>query len=110
MPLGVSGMDNKIQLLGQNNVARSARGSVAQASDKAVDSGNGAPEASTLSLSDTTIKLRQLEEKLAGMPVADKSRVDAIKLALANNSYKVNAENIADKLLNTEHDLPVSKD
>ena len=103
-------MNNKIPSLGQALVTRSAPGDKAQASQKSDSAKPKAAESSTVSLSATTIKLQELEQQLKDMPVADKSRVEAIRLALADNSYKIDAGRIAEGLLGAERNLPTSKD
>ena len=59
----------------------------------------------TVSLSNSSAQLRSLENTLAALPVVDAQRVEGIKQAIADGSYQVNAQNIADKLINLEHGL-----
>lgn len=62
--------------------------------------GKPAQDAGTpVSLSPRIAQLQQLEAQLAAIPVVDRSRVDAIKAAIASGEYAVKPENIADGLI-----------
>jgi len=56
-------------------------------------------EQTQVSLSARANQLNRMEAQLATVPVVDRSRVDAIKAALAAGEYTINPENIADTLL-----------
>lgn len=103
-------MNNKIQPLGQAPVARTPRTDKAQASEQGSGRQTEAAPSATLNLSDTTLRLHELEQQLADAPVADKSRVEAIRLALANNTYNIDPQRIADGLLAMDKNLPASED
>lgn len=69
-----------------------------------------AGEQTQVSLSARANQLNRLEAQLATVPVVDRSRVDAIKAALAAGEYTINPENIADTLLaSAKETLHVSK-
>ena len=53
----------------------------------------------SVSLSLTGKSLASLEAILANTPEVDSARVDALKAAVANGTYKVDASAIADKML-----------
>ncbi len=59
----------------------------------------------TVSLTNASAQLRSLENTLAELPVVDTQRVESIKQAIADGSYQVNAENVANKLINLEQGL-----
>ena len=59
----------------------------------------------TVQLTDSAKQLRQLEEILANQPVTDTKRVEEIKQAIASGEYEVNAEQIAEKLLQLDKEL-----
>lgn len=59
----------------------------------------------TVSLTDTSAQLRSLENTLAELPVVDTQRVESIKQAIADGSYQVNTQNVADKLIDLEQGL-----
>jgi negative regulator of flagellin synthesis FlgM len=57
------------------------------------------PEQTDVTLSPRSAQLKELEARLAAIPVVDRARVDSIKAAIASGQYAVNAENIAEGLL-----------
>jgi negative regulator of flagellin synthesis FlgM len=59
----------------------------------------------TVSLTDTSERLRNLENTLANLPVVDTQRVEAIQQAIAEGSFEINAEKIAEKMLQFDTDL-----
>jgi negative regulator of flagellin synthesis FlgM len=59
----------------------------------------------TVSLTNTSAQLRSLENTLAELPVVDTQRVESIKQAIADGSYEINAQSVADKLINLEQGL-----
>ncbi|MDT8404496.1 flagellar biosynthesis anti-sigma factor FlgM [Sulfuriflexus sp.] len=61
--------------------------------------------ADTVSLTNTSAQLRSLENTLAELPVVDSQRVESIKQALADGSYEIDAQRIADKLISFESSL-----
>lgn len=77
---------------------------------RAGDSGGSAPSADASATADTHItdsarKLAALEQVVRDLPAVDEARVQQVSARLANGSYEVNAERIADKLLRSEQDL-----
>ena len=55
-----------------------------------------------LSLTDTAAKLRQLEAQVANQPVVDSQRVDSVKKALADGSFSIDSNRIAEKMAQFE--------
>lgn len=49
--------------------------------------------------------LKQLETQLKAAPDVDSDKVNALRAAVADGSYQVNAERVAEKLLNFEAQL-----
>lgn len=56
----------------------------------------------TVSLTDTSMKLRSLENRIESLPVVDSQRVEDIRHSVENGTYAVDAENIASKLVGSE--------
>lgn len=56
----------------------------------------------TVSLSDNAVQLGKVEHSVATTPVIDTQRVEQLKQAIANGSYEVDAEKVADKLMQFE--------
>ena len=61
--------------------------------------------ADKISLTDTLSRLQKLEQRLADLPVVDSQRVEALKKAIAEGSYKVDADRVAQELLALEGTL-----
>ncbi len=57
------------------------------------------------SLSDQSKAIGSLNQKMAGEEAFDKAKVEAIKSAIANGSYKVNAEKLAESIVSLENTL-----
>lgn len=80
--------------------ARPASGEAAAAGASApVTQGGTAPESVTVKLSNTAATL------LAGTPEFDAEKVDAIRKAIAQGTFRVNPEAIADKLIANAREL-----
>ncbi len=73
----------------------------ARAERPAARTGNDAP-ADEVSLTDTAARLRELEARLAELPVVDPKRVDEIRQLIAEGRYQVDAGDIAEKLIQIE--------
>lgn len=59
----------------------------------------------TVTVTDTARQLQKLEEAVAKAPVTNAEKVQAVKDALARDTFKVDAERVADKMLQFERDL-----
>ncbi|MBL4782143.1 MAG: flagellar biosynthesis anti-sigma factor FlgM [Porticoccaceae bacterium] len=62
-------------------------------------------ESSTVTVTDSALKLLEVEKTLADMPSFDAEKVARIKQALSDGSYAINTDQIADKLIKFEQDL-----
>ncbi|VAW53079.1 hypothetical protein MNBD_GAMMA06-1944 [hydrothermal vent metagenome] len=58
--------------------------------------------ADTVSLSDNARQLGKLDNTSVAAPVVDTKRVEQIKQSIESGSYEVNAEKVADKLMQFE--------
>jgi negative regulator of flagellin synthesis FlgM len=65
--------------------------------------------ADTISLSDNAVQLGKLDNSSVAAPVVDTKRVEQIRQAIENGSYEVNAEKVADKLMQFESILKSEK-
>jgi negative regulator of flagellin synthesis FlgM len=52
-----------------------------------------------IDISGTSSRLRELEATIANVPVVDSARVDEIKQAISDGRFKVNADRVADSLI-----------
>lgn len=69
----------------------------------AAASSNSASE--NVSLSARAKGLKQTEQRLKDYPEVDDSKVDAIRTALQNGSYKVDAQKLAQKMLEIDKSI-----
>jgi len=56
----------------------------------------------TVSLTDTSMKLQSLENRIESLPVVDSQRVEDIRQSVEDGSYRVDAKNIAGKMVESE--------
>lgn len=63
------------------------------------------PEQTHVSLSQRAVELKQLETRLAAIPVVDRARVDSIKEAIAGGQYTINTGNIAESLIDSVKEM-----
>lgn len=61
--------------------------------------------ADAVTITRAATELLQLEDQLAALPEADLERVEAIRSAISNGSYQIDAERIVNNLLQAERDL-----
>lgn len=60
------------------------------------------PTADTVSLTGAAAYLRQLESRLAALPVVDVQRTESIKKAIVDGRFTIDPVRVADKLLRFE--------
>ena len=53
----------------------------------------------SLTLTESSTRLRTLESQLASVDIADAGKVESVKAALANGTFAVDAEVVADRLI-----------
>ncbi len=90
-----------IQGLSNNQHADKAETQVHQAELKEKQS----PSAPTqeVSLTDTAARLQRLEAQIASQPVVDTQRVESVKKTIADGSFKVDSNRIAEKMAEFEN-------
>jgi negative regulator of flagellin synthesis FlgM len=76
----------------------SATRSTTGSSPTSATSATSAPGAQ-VDISGTSSRLRELEATIANVPVVDSARVEEIKQAIADGRFKVNADRVADSLI-----------
>jgi negative regulator of flagellin synthesis FlgM len=78
----------------------------ASASTENVESKTSAPQdlgnKDSVSLSSTAQNLAKIETELKSLPEINQSKVDEIKSQIQNNTYQIDSQNLAQKMLNTE--------
>ena len=65
--------------------------------------------ADTISLSDNAVSLGKLNHTVESSPVIDTQRVEQVKQAIADGSFKVDAEQVAEKMMKFESILSSDK-
>lgn len=55
--------------------------------------------ADSLTLTESGNRLREIEAQFAGVDVTDSAKVESVKAALANGTFEVDAEVVADRLI-----------
>lgn len=58
--------------------------------------------ADTVSLSDNAVQLGKINSSSISAPVVDTQRVEQVRQAISNGTYEIDAEKIADKLMQFE--------
>jgi negative regulator of flagellin synthesis FlgM len=78
-----------------------AAAKVSATKGKSVGKKAGPPAASgdSLTLTESSTRVRSLEAQLASVDVTDASKVESVKSALANGTFAVDAEVVADRLI-----------
>lgn len=62
-------------------------------------------EQTDVSLSQRAVELKQIETRLAAIPVVDRARVDSIKEAIASGQYTIDTGNIAESLIDAVKEM-----
>jgi len=82
----------------ENSQVQVARGDIAAHQQE-----TGTPSTvDTVSLTDTSTRLQSLENRIESLPVVDSQRVEEIRHSVETGTYKVDAGNIASKLIESE--------
>lgn len=96
---------------GQVNTQRTTADKPAnsQSAKQAVPEQNNAKAQSArdgnVNLSSQARNLKQLEQKLGDYPEMDDDRIEEIRSALANGTYKIDAEKLAQKMLDMDQSI-----
>lgn len=61
--------------------------------------GPGASGGDSLTLTDSSTRIRALESQIASVDITDTGRIESVKAALADGSFAVDAEVVADRLI-----------
>lgn len=60
------------------------------------------PKLDSVQLSDQAHSLKRLEDNIAAAPAVNDDKVAALRAAIADGSYQINADSIAEKMLTSE--------
>ena len=93
-------------------MSRSTAGTISSNTDKTqaknTTESSSSPRAGTedtVSLSKESQQVSGLQQQLKNIPVIDQAKVDSIKQEIANGNYPLDAEKIAENLINLEQSL-----
>ena len=101
-------MINEVKGAQQANIKSLTNNQQADAADSSIHrAGKEQAEASStadrgVSLTDTAAKLQRLEAQIANQPVVDSQKVESVKKAIADGSFKIDSNRIADKMADFE--------
>lgn len=100
-------MPSKINSLGGGQPAALGAGRVASGSGSATNgtSSDAGVSPESVHITDTASQLAALDQMTRGLPVVNASRVAAIRGALAQGTYSVSAQRVADGLMAMEQAL-----
>lgn len=76
-----------------------AASSGSRSAPTAAASTSSTPSGAKVDISGLSSRLRELEATIANVPVVDSARVDEIKQAISDGRFKVNADRVADSLI-----------
>lgn len=76
-----------------------AAAKVASTKAKGAGKASGTAGGDSLTLTDSSTRIRALESGLASVDVADAGKIESVKAALADGSFTVDAEVVADRLI-----------
>jgi len=70
-----------------------------------VSSNAGSNSADKVSLTSTAARLKDIEQRLASQTPVDNNRVNQVKSAINNGEYNVDADRVANKMIDFENSL-----
>ena len=82
--------------------AKQVKAEQSQADNTGNTNTGASTSADTVSVTSEADKLRQLEQKLSALPAVDSERVEAVRQSIAEGTFSVNPDRIAEKLLQFE--------
>ena len=100
--IGSNGVDNRPVQVGTDKSVKRVKdsGTTSPVAEGKVTNGN-----TGVQITDSARQLAALEQAIRAFPDVDQGKVDQIRIAIANGTYKVSPERIADKLMQMENQL-----
>ena len=100
-------MANDISGINSSRSQHTSDRNVTSKKNESTDSGSRTSSAESsgrdkVSLTDTAARLKALEEQLTSQPEIDRDRVSDVQNAISKGKYKVDAQRVADKMMNFE--------
>jgi negative regulator of flagellin synthesis FlgM len=99
--IGTGGVDNRpVQIATDKSVKRTSdSGAASSGAEKVASTGDG------VQITNSARQLAALEQAIRAFPDVNQARVDQIRSAIANGTYQVSPERIAEKLMQMENQL-----
>lgn len=94
--------NNSINTSGPRGRTNGVTSAPTEARTSKVNAEQSAPSKGEVVLSSEAQNLNRLQSSISGMPDVDMERVSAIKRAIADGKFEINAERIAENMLNQE--------
>lgn len=93
-----------------DNAAGAARNAAPAANASTSATTDSRQSGDVVAFTDTANAVQQAERALAREPVVDSARVERLRTAIADGSYEVDPQRIADKMVDMEASLSGSRD
>jgi negative regulator of flagellin synthesis FlgM len=101
----ISGYDNPPSLQPAKGHSSGVSGVDTAVTNPANSTTVAAPSADQITLTGSARTLQKLSEAVDKAPIVDTDKVAAVKQSIQNGTYTIDADSIANKLLNVESDL-----
>jgi negative regulator of flagellin synthesis FlgM len=95
----INGLNSGPVTVGAGRVARTPQ------APPGADSAQAAPSSGDVHITDSANRLASIEQMLQQLPAVDEARVAQVRSALADGTYTIQPEHIADQLLRLEKSL-----
>lgn len=82
----------------------SSNGNISPSAASAQKSG-AAKAQDSVTLTESAVNFKKLEQSIASLPIVDMKKVEEIQKSIADGSYKVDSDKIAEKFIAFERDL-----
>jgi len=103
MAINVTGNNlNQTQKTTSGNRPVKAVPNVAQQSGDNRPTSKTTPKTDSITLTESAANFKKLEESIAHLPIVDMQKVEEIQKAIADGSYKIDADKIAEKFIDME--------
>ena len=99
-------MANDINILSNTNVVRPGKGETKTTQTTSVQPQNSAPTPldtrDLVEVSESALQLQRLQDTVKDLPSVDMNKVAEIKQAIQSGNYKIDADSIANKIIDSQ--------
>ncbi len=100
MTININNLGVNNNTLSSNN--RASESSRNQSTESATTATSSSTSGDSVAISQQALNLTGLEARINDAPAVDTARVDSIRQAIEDGSYSIDADNIADRLLDSD--------